>query len=128
MKTLTVLGLAAALLIATACAPAASTPPAGRLTLVLTAGPVCPVEQDPPDPACADRPVAGEVVALVSGGLEVARGTSDAAGRITFALPEGRYTVRPVDDGTFPTPPAEIVVDVGAEPVELSLLYDTGIR
>jgi hypothetical protein len=115
-------------LILAACTPSAPSPPSTTLTLALTAGPVCPVEQNPPDPDCAPRPVAGEVVAIVLGDRELARGTSDADGRIRFALPAGRYVVRPMEDGTFPTPPAEQVVDVGADPLEISLEYDTGIR
>jgi hypothetical protein len=111
-----------------ACAPGTPAPSLTTLTLSLTAGPVCPVEQVPPDPNCAPRPVAGEVVAMVLGDREVARGTSDADGRIRFSLPAGRYAVRPIDDGTFPTPPAEQVVDVGTDPLEIDLGYDTGIR
>jgi hypothetical protein len=102
--------------------------PSTTLTLTLTAGPVCPVEQNPPDPDCAPRPAAGEVVAIVLGDREVARGTSDADGRIRFALPAGRYVVRPIHAGTFPTPPAEQTVDLRDQPVELQLDYDTGIR
>jgi hypothetical protein len=112
-----------------ACGPGASPGPTGTLTLLLTAGPVCPVEQDPPDPACAPRAVSGAVVAILDGDREVARGTSGADGRIDFQLPHGRYVVHPVaGDNPFPSPPGDQVVDVGPEPVELSLGYDTGIR
>ena len=109
----------------TTAAPSVAT---GTLTLILRAGPVCPVEQNPPDPACAPRPVVQSVVALVEGDREVTRGTSDANGRISFTVPYGRYTVRPISDGGFPTPPADLIVDVGGVPVELDLDYDTGIR
>jgi hypothetical protein len=124
------LALAAAISFALAsCGPAASEPPTGTLTLALTAGPVCPVVTDPPDPACAPRPVAGAEVTVLLGDREVARGTSSAEGRIDFRLPYGRYTVRPVPgDQPFPVPPGDQVVDVGPEPAELALDYDTGIR
>ncbi len=120
--------VAACLMVLAACTPAAPSAPLTTLTLTLTAGPVCPVAQDPPDPACAPRPVEGAVVAIALGDREVARGTSDAGGRIRFSLPAGRYVVRPIHAGTFPTPPAEQIADVGDEPVELLLGYDTGIR
>lgn len=111
-----------------ACGSAATTAPTGTLSLVLTAGPVCPVERMPPDPGCAPRPAADQVVAILDGDREVARGTSDANGRIHFSLPYGRYVVHSVTAGTFPSPPADLVADVGAQPLELALDYDTGIR
>ncbi|HET8571999.1 MAG TPA: hypothetical protein VFN14_08925, partial [Candidatus Limnocylindria bacterium] len=39
--------------------PAAGT---GRLEVHAVAGPVCPVETQPPDPGCTPRPVAGATV------------------------------------------------------------------
>ena len=36
-----------------------------------TAGPVCPVERYPPDPACAPRPVAGATITVHGGGGQV---------------------------------------------------------
>ena len=111
-----------------ACAPAASPAQTGLLTLTLTTGPTCPVEQIPPDPQCATRPVVGREVVILAGDREVARGTSDGGGQIRFQLPIGRYTVHDGLTGTFPTPPADQVVDIGGQPVELALDYDTGIR
>ncbi len=129
MTHLRTLIAAALLLVLCACAgPAASAPPNGTLTLTLTAGPVCPVEQNPPNPACAPRAVSGAQVAIFDGDREVTRGASNADGRIDFSLPFGRYTVRPISNGGFPTPPGDQLVDIGALPVELALAYDTGIR
>jgi hypothetical protein len=114
----------------TACAPGSSGPPgpSGTLTLILTAGPVCPVERIPPDPACLPRPVAGAEVAVLEGDREIARGASDMNGRLSFTLPHGRYILHPLSEGTFPIPPADQVVDIGPQPLELALDYDTGIR
>ncbi len=116
-------------LLVAACGVAASPGPTGTVTLTLTAGPVCPVEQVPPDPNCAPRPVAGaEVIVLTADGREVGRPKSDAAGKIRLTLPQGRYVIRPVQTGNFPTAPAEVLVDVGSTPVDVALGYDTGIR
>lgn len=111
-----------------ACTEAAPTTSTGTLTLTLRAGPVCPVEQNPPNPACAPCAVSGAQVVILDGDREVARGSSNADGRIDFSLPSGRYRVHPISNGGFPTPPEDLVVDIGALPVELDLDYDTGIR
>lgn len=60
------------------------------------AGPVCPVERIPPDPACAPRPVVGAVLVIAaSDGHEVAQATTDTDGRWTIALAAGTYTLTP---------------------------------
>jgi hypothetical protein len=121
--------LAVGLLVA-ACGTAATPGPTGTVTLTLTAGPVCPVERIPPDPNCAPRPVAdAEVIVLTADGREVGRPKSDAAGKIRLTLPQGRYIIRPVSAaGGLPSAPEEVIVDVGAIPIDVALSYDTGIR
>jgi hypothetical protein len=97
------------------------------------AGPVCPVVQDPPDPACADRPVAGATVLVRDGsGREVARTTTAADGTFLAAVPSGGgYLVEagPVE-GLLGTPAAQPVIVPGgpAAWVVADLAYDTGIR
>jgi hypothetical protein len=97
----------------------------------VTAGPTCPVVTDPPDPACADRPVAGAVLILTGkDGAEVARVTSAADGTFSVELAPGRYTLtaEPVD-GLMGTPaPMEIVVEAAGPMTEVPVSYDTGIR
>jgi hypothetical protein len=116
-------------LLVAACGAAATPAPTGLVNLTLTAGPVCPVEQIPPDPNCAPRPVAdAEVIILTADGREVTKARSDAAGKIRLTLPQGRYIIRPVQANTFPSAPSEVTVDVGSAPVEVALSYDTGIR
>jgi hypothetical protein len=96
----------------------------------VTAGPTCPVEREPPDPACAERPVAGAVLVFTdTGGLEVARVTSAADGTFTVELSPGAYHVsaEPVE-GLMGTPgPMDVEVEAG-QPTELQVSYDTGIR
>jgi hypothetical protein len=138
-----VLAVAAIALAAVACAgaaggsgspspmPAASTPVAAGIVGTATAGPVCPVETNPPDPSCAPRPVAGAVIVVrdASGG-EVARATTGPDGTFAIAVAPGRYVVEalPVTGlmGT-PAPQADVTVAPGA-PTTVDFDYDTGIR
>lgn len=97
----------------------------------VTAGPTCPVERDPPDPACAPRPVGGAVLVFAGAdGTEVARVTSAADGSFTVELAPGAYrvTAEPVD-GLMGTPaPMDVEVEAGQPMTELQVSYDTGIR
>ncbi len=95
------------------------------------AGPVCPVERDPPDPACADRPVAdAEIVVTDGSGRRIAVGRSNANGDLALTLPAGGYllTPQPVNGvmGTARPMPLEVVA--GASQAAVVIVYDTGIR
>jgi hypothetical protein len=97
---------------------------------VVVAGPTCPVVTDPPDPSCADRPVSGaELIVLTSSGAEVMRATSDADGIFVLHLPPGGYVLEPQPvEGLLGTanPVAFSVDEAGA--ADLVVSYDTGIR
>lgn len=122
--------LVVAIVVGCGGAPSPSALPAGRLEVTLVAGPVCPVETVPPDPACAPRPVADrEILVLAPDGREVARGRSDAVGNLAFLLAPGDYVVRAGPADGFPTPPADEPVRVGdGAPTLVTLSFDTGIR
>jgi len=98
---------------------------------VVTAGPTCPVLTDPPDPACADRAVAGAVLIFTDGaGAEVARTTSQADGTYSLELAPGAYRLvaQPVE-GLMGTPaPIDVQVEEGQPLTEVAVSYDTGIR
>ncbi len=99
---------------------------------VATAGPVCPVQRNPPDPACAPRPVVGATIAVLDpGGREIASATTGVDGTYRVAVPAGSVRVQaaPVA-GLMRTPaPTDVVVPAGpAAWVRVDLLYDTGIR
>ncbi|MEO6349668.1 MAG: hypothetical protein ABIP53_03365 [Candidatus Limnocylindrales bacterium] len=109
--------------------PPASTEPS-TVRVVLTAGPVCPVERDPPDPACAPRPVANATVTLFAAdGSEIASTLSGADGTVAFELDAGAYYVvaEPVQ-GLMGTPEAQAFSIVGGTQLGLAMGYDTGIR
>ena len=62
----------------------------------MTAGPVCPVERNPPDPSCAPRPVAGATIVIRDGlGGQVAAAVSGADGAFFVAVGAGDYVVDP---------------------------------
>jgi len=98
---------------------------------IVTSGPTCPVVTDPPDPSCADRPVAGAVLIFrdASGG-EVARVSSAEDGTFSVELAPGAYRLiaEPVE-GLVGTPePMDLGVEAGGPMTELTVSYDTGIR
>ena len=96
---------------------------------VALSGPHCPVVQSPPDPQCADRPVANaELVITNATGDRVDAVRTDADGRFTIALAAGDYTFTPQPvDGLMGTPSPQSAT-AGASPITLSFDYDTGIR
>jgi hypothetical protein len=96
----------------------------------VTAGPVCPVERNPPDPGCAPRPVAGATIVIRDGsGTQAAVAISGADGAYFVALPPGQYVVdpRPVEGLLGTAAPQPASVSDGAVTV-VQLDYDTGIR
>ena len=96
---------------------------------VVTAGPTCPVERDPPDPSCEPRPVTGADLQLTTiGGTAVIRATTDPEGRFELPAEPGRYVLvaEPVAGLLGVPEPVEIVVTTRS--VSVDLIYDTGIR
>ena len=96
---------------------------------VALSGPHCPVVQNPPDPQCADRPVAdAEIVITNATGDRVDAVRTDADGRFTIPLAAGDYTFTPQPvEGLMGTPSPQSA-SAGASPITLSFAYDTGIR
>jgi len=115
--------------------PSPAVSPAGgppRVTGTVTAGPVCPVEQIPPDPQCAPRPVAGAIiVATNTGGQEVGRTTSGADGSYELIVGETGtvlVTAQPVVGLAMPPAPVSVGLSSPSEVERIDLEYDTGIR
>ncbi len=94
------------------------------------AGPVCPVERVPPDPACAPRPVANATVVIRDrGGSEVARIVTASDGSFFVELAAGDYVVEPQPvEGLMGTAGAQDVAVVDGAATAIQLDYDTGIR
>ena len=122
----------ALLVVSSSCGDPSPSQPERTATIAGTArsGPTCPVATDPPDPACADRPVAGAVVVVrAPNGDEVERVSTETDGDFTVEVPPGTYRLEPQPvEGLLGTAPAVDVV-VGPEGSSgIVLAYDTGIR
>jgi len=127
--------LAALILVVTACLGPPGSSATGTTTQSVTgratAGPVCPVERNPPDPACAARPVAGAVLVIQNQtGAEVARAITDQDGRFSVALAPGAYRLvpQPVAGLLGGGRPMDFQVGTGETLPPLAVTYDTGIR
>ncbi len=106
--------------------------PPPSVTGVVTAGPVCPVERNPPDPSCAPRPVVGAVIEAVdAGGRAVARSTTGADGSYLLTIGEtGTFaiTAQPVAGFMWAPAPVTVTLAVPGATERVDLEYDTGIR
>lgn len=124
--------LALLLVLLAACQTAPSSSASGVLEVEALAGPVCPVETDPPDPDCAPRPVQGALILVQPADgrdIVIAQGETDAEGRLRLEVPPGDYVViGAAVEGLMGMPdPTPITVDAdGTASVQLG--YDTGIR
>ncbi len=100
------------------------------VTVILVAGPVCPVQQASPDPVCAPRPVQNaDVVLRDPSGAEVSSATADANGRVSFSVPGGAYYLEAAAAEGLMRPPQPAAFSVpGGRSVAITLGYDTGIR
>jgi hypothetical protein len=113
--------------------PAPTTPPpsvTAMLEIVALAGPICPVETDPPSPECAPQPVDGaSIVVTDSNGVEVGRGITGPDGTLTIPAPVGDLTVVPQPvPGLLGTAPPVFVTAIRGQTVGVVVDYDTGIR
>ncbi len=94
------------------------------------AGPVCPVQQNPPNPACADRPVAGATLLILDeAGNQVTSTQTDDAGEFEVSLPAGTFTLAPQPvEGLLGTAPSQTFTTGPGLASVLDVAYDTGIR
>lgn len=103
----------------------------GFILGTVVAGPQCPVQQDPPQPGCEDKPVVEAPMIITGdplGGVPIPV-TTDRNGGFFIALEPGNYvvTAQPVT-GYMGTPePVKVTVRGGGQE-EINLYYDTGIR
>ena len=126
--------LVAIVLLVVACAPGPTAPPAGSQVHVsghVVAGPTCPVERIPPDPACAPRPVADATVRIIgtTTGAMVVEAVTDADGAYAVEVPPGSYRLEGGAGMPGIGPPAPVpFTAVEGVPMTVDLPVDTGIR
>lgn len=110
--------------------PRPSSAGTARIVVELLAGPVCPVERNPPDPSCAARKVADtHVVLRDASGNQVGEGTSDGDGKVTFLVPGGDYVVESAAvAGLMGQAQPQNVTVADGQTANVVLSYDTGIR
>lgn len=134
MRSLPIYGLTAALVLAVAASGCGDgdEEPAFEVRGLVVAGPTCPVQRDPPDPACDDRPVEAAAIRIKRpDGRVVVTARSVADGSFVVTLPAGRYRFEPQPVQGLMGTAAAVDVDVHADGTvsgSLRFVYDTGIR
>jgi hypothetical protein len=96
---------------------------------VVTIGPTCPVEKNPPDPNCADKPYKADLEVSTKAGKLVKRFSSGVDGKFKVSLPAGEYVVNN-DSSSSILPrmaPVSVVVKSG-QFTKINIGFDSGIR
>lgn len=101
--------------------------PATGLDVVVRRGPLYPLEQPGVENTA---PVEGALVRIRPvGETGNARGTTDAEGRVGFAVPAGRYAASVLEcPGTFALPRSDTTEVTAGARTSVTLVCDTGIR
>lgn len=104
----------------------------GGISGYLHLGPVCPVEKNPPDPNCADRPFANATVDVTvkSSGVLAGSAKSDVSGNFRVNLPPTTYLIktRAPNNSILPRCEQKEAVVVANKFINLDISCDTGIR
>ncbi len=110
--------------------PTASSTSSGIKGTVM-AGPTCPVERDPPDPQCADKPIQTNIwiSSKINPQQVIATASSDTEGAFQVSLPPGEYVIQAGSSGV-PYPRCnDTSATVGpAGYTAVTVSCDTGIR
>ena len=116
----------------TVALPTTTLAPGSEVRGTVLFSPVCPVERDPPEPACAPRPGPATVEVTRADGSVVAQTSAGDDGGFAMTVPPGTYTVRgvapqPAIGGGCQTDPPEVTVEPGTSST-VTVTCDTGIR
>ncbi len=105
-------------------------PESATVIITALAGPVCPVQTDPPLPNCGPLLVAGATIIVIDSlGQEVARGITDSSGILILTVSTGNLRIVPQRVPRFLGTAPEIEITVAAhQTLEIVADYDTGIR
>lgn len=92
-------------------------------------GPTCPVQRDPPEPGCEDRPYQGELAVTRPDGAAVRRFSTGEDGSFRVPLAPGTYAVRTAAGGLPSCAFVDGTVTVAAgRHTQADVACDTGIR
>ena len=97
---------------------------------MVTLGPTCPVQRNPPDPTCADKPYATSIQVIKIGspnGSPFATTKSDQTGKYKIMLPPGDYTLQSVGGSVLPRCETKNITIVSSQILEADITCDTGI-
>ncbi len=104
-------------------------PPTSGVMGTISLGPTCPVERDPPDPECADKPYATAVIVYRASTDEILIiGSSDAVGVFKLALSPGFYTVTAGGGAVLPRCERVKATVLPGEYTPITITCDSGIR
>ena len=114
---------------ATTTSRGGTTPYQSGLRGTVMAGPTCPVERNPPDLACADRPLQTLVSIFRTNDLThaVMQVNSNASGTFEASLPPSNYMVSAGESNLPRCPQTPAIVKQGAY-IAITIECDTGIR
>ena len=115
-----------------AAQPTTTVAPGSEVRGTVVFSPVCPVESDPPDPACEPRPGPATVEVARLDGIVIAQDRTGDDGVFSMVVPPGTYLVNGfgppsgIGSGCESDPP-EVTVDPDTS-TTVTVTCDTGIR
>jgi hypothetical protein len=98
---------------------------------IVLLGPTCPVEKNPPEPQCADKPYKTNLdITSVSGTQIVKEFSSGANGKFKIDLPPGEYAIQSAasSNALFPRCATSAVTVAAGSYTNITINCDTGIR
>ncbi len=100
------------------------------ITGSISIGPTCPVQKNPPDPQCADKPYqATLIIKPADGQKEVARVTSNPDGTFRIIVVPGSYLIVPAHGAAmYPQGQSQQVTVSSGVFTHNSISFDSGIR
>ena len=98
------------------------------INLITMLGPTCggPVKAN--DPTCADQPYAAVIDILDNTGAVLSTVQTDNTGKTSISLPAGTYTLQPQNAGRFPVAQPQTVTVPVTSFIEVTILYESGLR
>ena len=98
------------------------------ITGYVTQGPTCPGPVRIGDTECQDKPYQATVNVLDTTGNQVVQFQTDVNGYFKIPLAPGEYILHPVSSALFPRAAEQTVIVEPYQYIQLSIMYDTGMR